>query len=135
MPIGSDKPLPLVPPYLTELEAQVLKLQKRIVYLEEVIEVLYKQSLQYSTVLNQRQAVENGLTRGLEKTLKNLIDIASVHRQNQDQARRVEKQTIAEWEGYCAEVTNQRGGIIEHYLEEVKEKMIERESQEVLSML
>ena len=130
-----NKTLPLAPPYLCELEKQNEILQRRILHLEEVIEVLYKQNLQYSTVLNQRQALENDLTRGLEKALESMINIASVYRQNKSMVRKVEKKATSEWTEYCDQLTNESGDIIGQHLEEIKEQMIERESREVLCML
>ena len=127
-----NKSLPYVPSFSSVLERENANLQKRLKLLENTIEVLYKQNLQYAMALNQYKVAEKELKRGLERSQRVASDALTLFRQNQSKMRRTEKLAIEEWQDYCDGKTFEVGDTVGRYMEEVKQRLMDTEHEEII---
>ncbi|KAI9765395.1 MAG: hypothetical protein M1839_005517 [Geoglossum umbratile] len=129
-------PLPSPPrplPTLLELENSKLKEEKK--KLEMLVEVLYKQNLQYSEVLNQHEAFDKEVRKEMDKTMRVMAGVAKVQLRNFSKMRAIEKQIVTGWEEFYSEMKVEEADSIEEVLEDIKERVIEKNlksSEEVM---
>jgi hypothetical protein len=132
MPSNRNKSLPALPTAPSTWQQEMEKLRARIQFLEEVIEILYRQNLQYSEVLNRQKAFENRLEAKIGRMVQAAMDVAALESDNQAKMKRVETQAVDDWVEYCEAKTLETGNNVERYLEDVKQRMIDKESHEII---
>ncbi|KAF8847339.1 hypothetical protein BDZ45DRAFT_781500 [Acephala macrosclerotiorum] len=123
-----NKALPETPPSAIE---DNLKLRKRTQLLEEVIEILYKQNLQYASILNNYKLFEKESRRAAENLAKAASDSLSSSRQHHSIMKTLERQAKSEWDDYCEEKNTGHGVVVDQILEELKERMVDRDCEEI----
>jgi arginine deiminase len=104
MPANRDKSLPLLPPRSTKQTFEIERLRARIGFLEDVVEILYKKNLQYSTALKEHKIFEQKLEKKMNRMVQSTTEVVAERRQS-----------LARLE----------------YLEELKEQMIENDTEEI----
>jgi hypothetical protein len=120
-------PLPSLPPSslkLLELENKKLKEEKKT--LETLVEVLYKQNLQYSEVLNQHEAFDREVRKEMDQIVCAMMGVANMQHQNHSKMRKIEKQIITDWEEFYSGMKVEEANSIEEALEDIKGREIEK---------
>ncbi|KAI9765540.1 MAG: hypothetical protein M1839_005491 [Geoglossum umbratile] len=120
-------PLPSPPqPLLSHLEMENSKLKGEKKKLEMLVEVLYKQNLQYSEVLNQREALDKEVRKEMDRTVRVMAGVANMQLQNHSKMRAIGKQIITDWEEFYSDMRVEEADSIEEVLEDIKERAIEK---------
>ncbi|KAH0545343.1 hypothetical protein FGG08_000642 [Glutinoglossum americanum] len=126
---------PLPPPLLTFLELENAKLKEEKKRLEAVVEILYKQNLQYSEAFNRHEVFDREVRKEMDRTLHVMTGIAKMQFQNYFKMQTIKEQTVTDWEEFCSEIKIEEANSVENVLEDIKERMIEknlRETEEVI---
>lgn len=127
-----NKTLPPSPPARSPLQAENSQLRKRNKLLEEVIEVLYKQNLQYATILNYYKFFEKDAKRSAEHLARASDDNVASFRQHHSRMRTLEREAKSDWEDYCENKPHGFGAIVDQFLEEIKERLVDRDCGEIM---
>lgn len=126
------KTLPLPPPPLKLLELENAKLKEEKKILEALVEVLCKQNLQYSEVLNQHKVFEKEVGKEMDRTMRVMAGVVNMQFQNHSRMKTIEKRVITDWENFCGEMKVEEA---EKVLGDIMERIIEkdpRETEEVI---
>jgi arginine deiminase len=126
-----DKSLPLLPPRSTKQTLEIEKLRARIGFLEDVVEILYKKNLQYSTALKEHKIFEQKLEKKMDRMVRSTTEVVAERRQSLAKLEKLEAQASNEWHEYFDLKKLEAGDKIEEYLEELKEQMIENDTEEI----
>jgi hypothetical protein len=106
------------------MENSKLKGEKK--KLEMLVEVLYKQNLQYSEVLNQREALDKEVRKEIDRTVHVMAGVANMQLQNHSKMRAIGKQIVTDWEEFYSDMRVEEADSIEEVLEDIKERVIEK---------
>ena len=138
------KPLPPQLPS-THLEMEIQRLREENKKLEAVIQVLCKENSQLIEAHNQRnsfakeerkeldrmQQVVNRLPQVVDRVQLAVKEMVDGRRQNHSKMQEIMKQASYNWHEFCSEM-NVEGVEVEKVLEDIKERIIEKEIEEII---
>ena len=96
---------------------------------------MYKQNLQYSEALGRHEVFDREVRKEMDRTLRVMTGVVKMQFQNYSKMQTIKEQTIADWEEFCSEMKVEEAHSVENVLEDIKERMIEknlRETEEVI---
>ncbi|KUJ15218.1 uncharacterized protein LY89DRAFT_783412 [Mollisia scopiformis] len=131
------KALPLSPRTRSPVLIENSDLRKRNKLLEEVIEVLYKQNLQYATILNSYKSFEKEAKKSAAHVAKasgDNVDYYYVvaYRQYYSKMRTLEREAKSDWEDYCEDKPHGLGAVVDQFLDEIKERLVDEGTEEII---
>jgi arginine deiminase len=96
-----------------------------------VVEILYKKNLQYSTALKEHKVFEQKLEKKMNRMVRSTTEVVAERRQSLAKLEKLEAHASNEWHEYFDLKKLEAGDKIEEYLEELKEQMIENDTEEI----